>query len=87
MESWDGGIEAFVPFEEKDKFEEIENNAATFTYTLPTERVNSDFHNSWRSSGAVSTYHPLAASSNLLKLFSIVSPLTCFLCSATSLIV
>jgi len=83
LEGWDGGIDAFVPFEEKENFEQIENKVATFTYSIPTERVSSEYRNTWRSSGASPTY--LHISSNLLI---ITMPLLIsILCSATSLIV
>jgi len=83
LEAWDGGIDSFVPFEEKDKFEEIENKVATFSYTMPTERVSSEYRNSWRSSGVSLTYPTIS----LNLLLTSLSLLTSILCSATSLIV
>ena len=83
LENWDGGIDAFVPFEEKDKFEEIENKVATFTYSMPTERVSSEYRNSWRSSRASPTYPNIS----LNLLITSLSLLISIFCSATSLIV
>ena len=83
---WDGGIDAFVPFEEKDKFEEIEAKVATFTYTIPTERVSSEYRNSWRSSGASPTYPIIFSTLLRLSLSLVFSTLFSTFCSTLLLV-